>query len=91
MNLRMDQMPKNTSILIISGAIRISAIERLSVISVECDSMCRHLKETVVKIDSAIHMGGGRFKTLYCVHLLPPLGIKVWILLKRAGYLIPLY
>lgn len=58
MNLRMDQMPKNTSILIISGAIRISAIERLSVISVECDSMCRHLKETVVKIDSAIHMRG---------------------------------
>lgn len=53
----MDQMPKNTSILIISGAITISAIERLSVISVECDSMCQHLKETVVKIDSAIHMG----------------------------------
>lgn len=50
-------MPKNTSILIISGAITISAIERLSVISVECGSMCRHLKETVVKIDSAIHMG----------------------------------
>lgn len=60
MNLRMDQMPKNTSILIISGAIRISAIERLCVISVECDSMCRHLKETVVKIDSAIHMGGSK-------------------------------
>lgn len=57
MNLRMDQMPKNTSILIISGAITISAIEKLSVISVECDSMYRHLKETVVKIDSAIHMG----------------------------------
>lgn len=89
MNLRMDQMPKNTSILIISGAIRISAIERLSVISVECDSMCRHLKETVVKIDSAIHMGG--FKTLYCVHLLSRSEIMVWSLLKCAGYLIPSY
>lgn len=60
----MDQMPKNTSILIISGAIRISAIERLSVISVECDSMCRHLKETVVKIDSAFHMGGGSKRSI---------------------------
>lgn len=50
-------MPKNTSILIILGAITISSIERLSVICVECDSMYRHLKETMVKIDSAIHVG----------------------------------
>lgn len=32
MNVRMDQMPKNTSILIILRAIRISAVERFSVI-----------------------------------------------------------
>ena len=52
MNLRMDQMPKNTSILIISRAIRIAAIERFFRNSVECDSMWLRLRETTVKIDS---------------------------------------
>ena len=52
MNLRMDQMPKNTGILIISRAIRISAVERFFCNSVECDSMWLRLRETAIKIDS---------------------------------------
>ncbi len=52
MNLRMDQIPKNTSILIISRAIRISAVERFFRNSVECDSMWLCFRESPVKIDS---------------------------------------
>lgn len=48
----MDQMPKNTTILITLRAIRISAAEMFFRNSVECDSMWLHLRETAVNIDS---------------------------------------
>lgn len=48
----MDQMPKNTAILITLRAIRISAAEMFSVIPRKRDSMWPHLRETAVNIHS---------------------------------------
>lgn len=48
----MDQMPKNTRILLTLRAIRISAAEAFFRNAVECDSMRLRLRETSVNIDS---------------------------------------
>lgn len=45
-------MPKNTSVVIILRAIRISAVERFFCNSADCDSMWLRLRETAIKIDS---------------------------------------